>query len=264
VEADVTAADQDQAACGALPVAKGRHHCIGGRRLGHHIDIVAELDPVSAVRHEGPSGPDNRNDNEAVPGHRVRQLGERRSHGRAGLGAVDAEEMDLALGQLEHVERARRAQPAGNAAGDLKLGRDNDIDRQLVISVEAAPDRLQVAMMADTGDAPPHPEQGVGDLAGHHVDLVRAGDRNKHVGAARAGPLQSLGMRGVANHAAHVVALVRPPGRVRRAIQDGDIDAFGSEVARNGGTSLAGAADDHPHGSSPSIRGIRGSQQRLG
>jgi hypothetical protein len=49
---------------------------------------------------------------------------------------------------------------------------DNHVDGQLVGGVETLPDRLQIAMVADAGDAAADIEEGVGHLTDDHVDFI--------------------------------------------------------------------------------------------
>ncbi|MBO1909585.1 hypothetical protein J4G37_32815 [Microvirga sp. 3-52] len=72
--------------------------------------------------------------------------------------------------------------------------------------------------------------------------------RDQHIGIARTSPFEHLGMGSVANHPADVVALVCPPGLLRRDVHHRHIDSFSGKMAGDGRAHLAGTADDHCHG----------------
>ena len=159
---------------------------------------------------------------------------------------MDAQKLHPAIDQGHHVEGARRAQPAHDAARDLDFRRDDHVDGHLLGAEQSAGHRLEVAMVAQPRDAPLHAEQGVGDLAGHHVDLVGAGDGDQHVGVAGPGALEHLRMGGVADDPAHVVALVDAPRLLGRVVDHRDVD-LARQMAGDGRADLPGAADDDPH-----------------
>src|SRR5690606_39028833 len=70
-------------------------------------------------------------------------------------------------------------------------------------------------------------------------------------GIARARPLERRRMRGMPDHAAHIVALIDPPDLARVGVDDGDVDALGGEMSRNGRADLPRPADYHFHSRPP-------------
>ena len=80
------------------------------------------------------------------------------------------------------------------------------------------------------------------DLTGDHVGLVRVGQRNDDVGVVRAGALQNLRVRGVADDRANVEAILEFPQHVGTHVDDGDLVRFlTGQVICRGGPDLAGA-----------------------
>ena len=143
-------------------------------------------------------------------------------------------------------------------ARDLHLRRDDNVDRHVLAAEQIRPFRLQIILAAYARDLGRHLEQGMADLAGDHVHLVRIGDRDQHVGLLGTRHLQRAGMRGVANEGAHVERVVDLADQVRRLVDDGDVIALGGQIAGDAGANLPRAADNHVHGCCLSFRpGLR-------
>ena len=54
----------------------------------------------------------------------------------------------------------------------LALGRDHDVDRDVVVAEQVAEAALEIVLLADAGDLGGDVEERVRHLARHHVDLV--------------------------------------------------------------------------------------------
>jgi hypothetical protein len=89
-------------------------------------------------------------------------------------------------------------------------------------------------------------EDGVGDLAGHHVDLVDVGHRDDHVGVGGPCPLQHVRVRPVADDALDVEAVAQRLDQARGLVDDGDVIVL-RQALGNSPADLAGAADDDFH-----------------
>ena len=229
-------------------MAQERHDAIHTVCLGDDVDVVALLHLILGPRHERMTIANDDADDDTGAAGRGQLLHPPPDQRASARVAVDAQQLNPTVGQRHSVEGAGRLEPAYDAVGDLDLGRDDHVDGQLVGGVETLPDRLQIAMMADAGDAPADIEQGIGHLAGDHVDFVGAGHCDQHVGIAGTGPLEDLGMGGMADHPADIVALVGPPGLLRRNVHDRHINTLGGKMAGDGRADLSGTANDHSHG----------------
>ena len=233
VQPDIAAADDHHAVGDLLLVTEIAHHAGGLARAGDDIDRIPELHAIGRRRHESLTAAHQRDDDHGGQG-RGQIVEPAAEHGAAARCATDAEQLNAAVGERDRVECAGRLQTPHDAVGDLQLRRDDHVDRELVAGIEAAPDRGEIALVAQAGDAARYLEQRIGDLAGHHVDLVRSGDRDQHVRFPRAGLLQHFRIGGVADHAAHVEGFVDAPRLGRRYIDDRDVDALHGEMACNG------------------------------
>ena len=100
---------------------------------------------------------------------------------------------------------------------------------------------------ADTGDFGGGAEQGVGHLAGDHVDLVGVGDGDQHVGVFGAGFLEHPGIAAHAEHGANVQTVPQFPQALAVDVDDGDVVAFPRQVLRQGAAHLAGTENDDLH-----------------
>ena len=159
------------------------------------------------------------------------QLAQRRVDDRAFLGADHADQADQPVGERDHVERAGHLQPPGDRLGHLDLRRDDHVDRHVLAAVEVGPERLEIGLVADPGDLGRHAEQEMGDLARHHVHLVRLGHRDHHVGRGAAGLLENRRQRGVTDDRLHVELVRQLLDQFRRLVDHRDVVVLGRQVA---------------------------------
>ena len=103
-------------------------------------------------------------------------------------------------------------------------------------------------MLAHPGDFRRNVEQGMGDLAGDHVDFVRVSDGDDDVGVGDARLFQDIRVRCVADHAVSVQGVADAPDQVGVLVYDRHVIAFKGQVAGNVEADLSGAADDNFHG----------------
>ena len=86
-------------------------------------------------------------------------------------------------------------------------------------------------------------------LAGHHVDLIADGERDQDVGLGDARGLEHRGLRGVADHGAHVEPVLQIAQHVLVDVDDRDVvGLLAREVVRRGAPDLSGAQDEDFHG----------------
>ena len=95
---------------------------------------------------------------------------------------------------------------------------------------------------ANARDSRRRAEQRQRDLAREHVDLVAARERDQHVGVARAGALEDVGMRGVADDGAHVEPVLQLAQHVGVAVDDRDfVGLFAGQAESGRAADLPGA-----------------------
>ena len=186
--------------------------------------------------------------NDMEIGKELRELAKRRVDDGTAFFAPHRDHPHAPVAERQHVQRPRHLQPALDGAGDLYFGRDDQIDRHLVAAEEIRPDRVQVALLAHPRDLLGHVEERMGDLAGHHVDLVGVGDGDDHLGGLGARFLEHVGERRVTDDHPRV-------HRVGEALHDravvvdhGHVVGLAGELASDAGADLAGPADDDIHG----------------
>ena len=88
---------------------------------------------------------------------------------------------------------------------------------------------VEVGLGANARDPGVDVEQGVGHLAGDHVDFVVQGDGDQHVGIGGAGAFEDVGMGGVAVYGANVEDLVGAFAERFAGVDDRDVVAFGRQ-----------------------------------
>jgi hypothetical protein len=86
--------------------------------------------------------------------------------------------------------------------------------------------------------------------------LVGVGHRDQHVGVARPGLLQHVGMRGEADEAGDVERLADLLDQLRRLVDDRHVGVLAGQVARDVEADLAGPAHDHFHGAMTFMSGV--------
>ena len=101
-------------------------------------------------------------------------------------------------------------------------------------------------------------EQGVGHLAGHHVDLVTVGDGNQHIGVFGTCFEQCVGVRGLARDGADVQPVLQQAQLFPVDVHHRDVILFVSQVFGERTADLAGAEnnDFHSSGSSTCVMGL--------
>ncbi len=91
-------------------------------------------------------------------------------------------------------------------------------------------------------------KQGVGDLAGDHVELIAVGQRNDHVGIAGARPFQHVGVGSMADNGAHIEPVLQLAQRSRVDIDDRDlIGLFTGKLVGDVGAYLSGSENQNIH-----------------
>ena len=157
---------------------------------------------------------------------------------RAAAVRARRDEPHSAVGELEHLQRARETDQLRDVVRDERRRADRDVDG----NAAGAEQRFvgDQCPGADARDTRRRAKQRQRDLAGEHVDLVAARQRDQHVGVARAGALEDVGVRGVADDGAHVEPVLQLAQHVGVAVDDRDF------VGLLAGQAEGGRATDLP------------------
>ena len=91
----------------------------------------------------------------------------------------------------------------------------------------------------------------MGHLAGHHIDLIRMGGRDNHIGILCAGTRQNIWIAGKANNALHIQSISRTAHEIRVAINNCHVIFFIGEMTRDLPANLTSSAYNHFHGWCP-------------
>ena len=172
---------------------------------------------------------------------------------RAAAICARRDEPHLAVGELEHLQRAGEADQLRDVVGDERGGADRDVDGDAARAEQGLVGDQRAR--ADARDARRRAEQRQRDLAREHVDLVAARQRDQHVGVARAGALENVGIRGVADDGAHVEPVLQLAQDVGVAVDDRDfVGLLAREADRRRAADLAGAEDQDLHRADSAIQ----------
>ena len=166
-----------------LLMGKGRHGPVQMLGITDEINAVTRLHHLGTIARQGQFAVANN----GKDGHRqvrkqIRQMPDGRVDDRADLAALHTDKVHPAAAHILHVERPRDAQLVADGGGHLCLRRDDMVDGKLVRRIEVAIDRVQIGLVPDTRDLYRCVENGVRHLAGHHIYLIRLGDRDQQFG----------------------------------------------------------------------------------
>ena len=109
----------------------------------------------------------------------------------------------------------------------------------------------QVRRFANPGDLGRRVEQGVGDLAGHHVGFVAVGHGHQHVGVVGAGLAQHGRERAAALHGADVQPVTEVAQAFAVGVDHGDVVGLAGQVFCQRTADLPCAEDDDFHPVTP-------------
>ena len=170
----------------------------------------------------------------------LRQISERVADERAAAIGARRDQTHFAVGELEDLQCAGEADQLCDVVRDERRGADRDVDG----NAAGAEQRLvgDEGTGANARDSRGRAEQRQRDLASEHVDLVAARERDQHVGVARPGPLEDVGMRSVTDDRAHVEPVLQLAQHVGVAIDDRDfVGLFAGQAESGRATDLSGA-----------------------
>ena len=215
--------------------------------VGDEIHFVADQHLIVTARHnQFVAAHDAENDDIEV-GENFGQLPERRVDDRATILTAHRDDAQQAIAKGQHIEGAGHLKAPLDGARDFDLGRYDQVDGQMIRAVEIGPCRLQITLVAYAGDLFRHAEYRMRDLAGDHVDLVRIGHGDDHIGIFRARFVEHVGQRGAADQAADFGAFRQFLRDLRIIVDHGDVIRFARQLVRNAQAYLPGATDDYPH-----------------
>ena len=225
--------------------------------MGEDIAFVAGEDLVLGRGREEAAVTADADHDRAQGREEVGQLAQRRVDDGAVLFDGDADEQGLIVQKAFGVEGRRRAEALKRGLGHLLFRADDDVDGQVVAAVKAGIFRREIALRAQPRDLALYAEDGMGHLAHNHVDLVRMGGRNHHVGIAGAGFVEDVGIARKASDALDVERFGGAADKVGVHVDDGHVVAFARKVPGDLPAHLPRAADDDLHARPPG-RPLRG------
>ena len=130
----------------------------------------------------------------------------------------------------------------------------------MVAPVKIRIDRIQIGLAAKARDFTGNGKDRMGHLTGDHIDLVRIGGCNDHIGIGSTGPVQHIGIAGKARNPLHIQRGRRAADQIGIVVDNGDVVLLARKVTGNLPPHLPCAADDDLHACVPSISEVTGSQ----
>ena len=253
-QADIAAAHDHQPLLLVLGLAEDLERAGDILDRGEDIGLVMGEKLVARFRREEPPVAADAHHDDPQGGKEVVQLPQGRVENRAIL--VQPEPHELALVAQEHlgVEGRGRRQPLQGGVGHLALGADHHVDGHVVAAVEVGIDRVEIGLAAQPGNLALDGKDRMRDLAGDHVHLVRIGRGDDHVGIARPGPVEHVGVAGEAVDPLHVQRFGGPADKVGVVVDHRDVVLLAAQMAGDLPAHLAGPADDDLHGRPLSCR----------
>ena len=246
-QADIAAADNHHAARFLFLMPERRHGTFDMFAVGNEIYLVTDQHLIVATRHDQIIAAHDSEDDDIEIGKYLGQLAERRIHDRAAVLAAYRDHAQAAVAERQHVESAGQLQTAFDGMRDFDFRRNDQIDRQMIRAVKIRPGRLQIALIANARYLFGHAKYGMGDLAGDHIDLVRIGHGDDHVGILRAGLVEHVRQRCIPHQAPDFRCFQQLLHDLRIVIDHSDVIRLAGKLAGDARADLAGATNDDPH-----------------
>ena len=149
-------------------------------------------------------------------------------------------------GEIEHLQRGGVFDQAQDVVGNNLFGADDDIDRYRFLGENF---RMRKKLGGpDASDLGRRMKQGIGNLAGDHVDLVAVAHGQYQVSVFRACAPQRVRVRAIAMHGAQVQTVLQLLQTATVQIDHGDVVGLVDEIFGHRGSDLTGTEDDDLHG----------------
>lgn len=158
---------------------------------------------------------------------------------------LDRHELHAIVGEVEHLQRSGVVDQAFDVFGDDLLRANQHVDGH-VLPAEESRARV-VSRRADASDLGGGFEQGITDLAGHHVHLVTVRDCDQHVGIVGAGLTQHVRMRRVAFDGLNVEPIPELAQSLCVLVHQRDVEGLSREMLGEGTPYLARSKNDDLH-----------------
>ena len=246
---DVAAAGDDDAFVAVFQAAHLAHHRADMALGGDEEDFVVGLDHRIALGQNRPIATEDRRHTGVDVRHVGAQLAQLLAHQRPAVVGAHRHQLGFALGKVEHLQGAGVFDQALDVVGHHLLGADQHVHRDGVVVEQVVAG--QVGRFAHPSNFGRGVEQGVGDLAGEHVDFVTVGHRNQHVGVIRAGLAQHGGERATADHGTDVQTVAEVAQALGVGVYHGDVVGLAGQVFRQRAADLAGTENDDLHCTTP-------------
>ena len=190
---------------------------------------------------------DDRHDGDMEIRKQLGKLGHRRINHRAVLLQPEPDNTNLVFGKWNQFENPRHLQAAVDGLGDFPFRGNNIIDRHFLDPEQIGPGGLEIGTVADPGNLDRHLKEGFGHLTGDHIDLIRIGNRDQHVGVRGVGMIQEIRVGGITNQGLDVELFTDFLDQFRRPVDDGNVIVLFGQILGNAVPNLASAANDHFH-----------------
>ena len=208
-----------------LPAAGDEDPAVRPVHAAYFGDAVAnialggdEKDFVFRLDHGGPFGNDwpVLAENRRHPGvhcrHVLPQQADFLANEWAAVDCLDTDKPHPAVGEIKHLQGAGQIDQALYVFRNDHFRADRGIARDALLAEQLVAETYIGGRM-DAADILPWCGTGMGDPAGHHVQLVVLGDRDQQVGVYRAGLLKHVGMRAAAADDLDVMPRLSPSRR---------------------------------------------------
>ena len=237
-----------------LQLAHHRANMVGG---GDEENLVAVFDHRIPLRHDRPVFPENGGDPCFDFGHMAAQVRQFVANQWAAFRRPNGDQLNKPLGKLQYLQRAGVFDQSCDVLGDQVLRADQNIDGEtpqavqilFLISLVEQFWFCQVGVGPDPADGCRGFVEQLGDLAGHHVDLVTVGHGDDHVTIFSARLAQNRGKGGHALDSPNVQSILKLPQAGTVTVDHGDVVGFVGEVFCQGPAHLAGTENQDFHGS---------------
>jgi len=246
-QTDIAAANQNHTFLHPVRLAENLH-CAGDIfHVAKDVAFIACEKLIARLGRKKRAFAPHANNDGAQCGKQIGQLAQRRVDHRAIVIQLDPQKLRLPVEKRLCVKGRRGRQPLQCRIGHLLFGADHNINRHVIAAIEIGIDRIQIGLAAQTRDLARDGENRMGHLTGDHIHLVRMGRGDNHIGIARTGFVQNIGIACKSGDTLHIQRIGRLTHQRRIVVNDRDVVALAGQMTGNLPAHLSCTTNDDLH-----------------
>ena len=164
---------------------------------------------------------------------------------RSAVISFDAYQLCLAFCEIHDLQCAGIIDEPSDVVSYNRLGVDNNVDWHGIVAENSI--ISYIGGGTNSGNFCWRVEDGVGNLASYHVDLITVRHSDKHVGIFGAGLTQDIWMRSHAPNGSNIEPVLKLSQSIAISVDDSDVARFLGQVLGKIATNFTGSENDDLH-----------------